>query len=95
MIKQNQRWLNLLNLLSDALLTFLSWFIACWIRYDWMDGTLSVDFGSGQFILILSVYCMVIVVFYYMLLVYSPKRYRRAGSEILPILFANAVCTLA
>lgn len=37
MIKQNQRWLNLLNLLSDALLTFLSWFIACWIRYDWMD----------------------------------------------------------
>ena len=95
MIKQNQRWLNLLNLLSDALLTFLSWFIACWIRYDWMDGTLSVDFGSGQFILILSVYCMVIVVIYYMLLVYSPKRYRRAGSETLPILFANAVCTLA
>ena len=95
MIKQNQRWLNLLNLLSDALLTFLSWFIACWIRYDWMDGTLSVDFGSKKFILILSVYCMVIVVFYYMLLVYSPKRYRRAGSEILPILFANAVCTLA
>lgn len=95
MIKQNQRWLNLLNLLSDALLTYLSWFIACWIRYDWMDGTLSVDFGSKRFILILSVYCMVIVVFYYMLLVYSPKRYRRAGSEILPILFANAVCTLA
>ena len=54
MIKQNQRWLNLLNLLSDALLTFLSWFIACWIRYDWMDGTLSVDFGSKKFILILS-----------------------------------------
>ena len=95
MIKQNQRWLNLLNLLSDALLTFLSWFIACWIRYDWMDGDLSIDFGSKRFILILSVYCMVIVVFYYMLLVYSPKRYRRAGSETLPILFANAVCTLA
>ena len=55
MIKQNQRWLNLLNLLSDALLTFLSWFIACWIRYDWMDGDLSIDFGSKRFILILSV----------------------------------------
>ena len=95
MIKQNQRWLNLLNLLSDALLTFLSWFIACRIRYDWMGGTLSINYRSRTFILILFVYCVVIVVFYYMLLVYSPKRYRRVGSEILPILFANAVCTLA
>lgn len=28
MIKQNQKWLNLMNLLGDAVLTFLSWFIA-------------------------------------------------------------------
>lgn len=95
MIKQNQRWLNSLNLLSDGLLTFLSWFIACRIRYDWMGGTLSINYRSRTFILILSVYCMVIVVFYYMLLVYSPKRYKRIGSETFPILFANAVCTLA
>ena len=67
MIKQNQRWLNLLNLLSDALLTFLSWFIACWIRYDWMDGILSIDYRSGKYVLILTVYCLVIVVFYYLL----------------------------
>ena len=91
MIKQNQRCLNSLNLLSDGLLTFLSWFIACRIRYDWMGGTLSINYRSRTFILILSVYCMVIVVFYYMLLVYSPKRYKRLGSETFPILFANAV----
>ncbi|MDO5546622.1 MAG: undecaprenyl-phosphate glucose phosphotransferase [Eubacteriales bacterium] len=95
MIKQNQKWLNILNLLSDALLTFVSWFIACWIRYDLMGGYAIVDYTSGSYILILTAYCMTIVVFYYMLLVYSPKRYKQVGSEALPILFANAVCTLA
>lgn len=95
MIKQNQRWMNLLNLLSDALLTYLSWFIACWIRYDLMGGTLSVNYKGRTFVIILSVYCVVILVFYYMLMVYSPKRYKQIGSETLPILFANAVCTLA
>lgn len=95
MIKQNQKWLNLLNLLSDALLTFLSWFLACWIRYDLMGGTVSVDFFGRKYILILTAYCLCIVVFYYMLQIYSPKRYKRAGSEIIPILFADGVCTLA
>ena len=95
MIKQNQKWLNLLNLLSDACLTFLSWFLACWVRYDLMGGYVSVDYTSSKYILILAAYCVVIVVFYYMLQVYSPRRYKQAGSETLPILFANAICTLA
>ena len=64
MIKQNQKWLNLLNLLSDALLTFLSWFLACWIRYDLMGGTVNVDFFGGKYILNLTVYCQCIVVYY-------------------------------
>ena len=95
MIKQNQKWLNLMNLLSDAVLTFLSWFIAGWIRFSLMDGYVSVDFTGRKYILILLAYCGAIVAFYYMLQVYSPKRYKRAGSEAFPILFANAVCTLA
>ena len=95
MIKQNQKWLNLLNLLSDALLTFLSWFLACWGQYDLMKGTVNVDFAGSRYVLILTAYCLCIVAFYYILQIYSPKRYKRAGSEAVPILFANAVCTLA
>ena len=56
MIKQNQKWLNILNLLSDALLTFLSWFLACWIRYDLMKGTVNVEFFGRKYILILTAY---------------------------------------
>lgn len=95
MIKQNQKWLNLVNLLSDAALTFLSWFIAVWIRFGLMDGQASVDFTSRRYILIMAAYCVAIVVFYYMLQVYSRRRYKRAGSEAFPVIFANAVCTLA
>ena len=95
MIKQNQKWLNLMNLLSDAVLTFLSWFIAGWIRFSLMGGHGSVHFTSQKYILIPLAYCGAIVVFYYMLQVYSSKRYQRAGSEAFPILCANAVCTLA
>lgn len=90
MIKQNQKWLNLLNLFSDALLTFLSWFIACRVRCDRMGG-----YTDAGYVWILLAYCLTIVAFYYMLEVYSPRRYKQAGSEALPILFANGVCTLA
>ena len=95
MIKHNQKLLNILNLLSDAVLTFISWFIACWVRYDLMDGTVSVDFTSSKYIAILLGYCLTIVVFYYMLQVYSPRRYKQVGSEFAQIIFANAVCSLA
>lgn len=95
MIKHNQKWLNLLNLFSDACLTFLSWFIACWIRFDLMDGYVSEDYSGIRYILILTAYCLAIVVFYYMLQIYSPRRYKQAGSEAPPILFVNGVCTLA
>lgn len=85
MIKQNQKWLNLMNLLSDAVLTCLSWFIAVWIRFPLMGGHVSVDFTSRKYILIMIAYCAAIVAFHYMLQVYSPKRYKRAGSEAIEI----------
>ena len=95
MIKQNQKFLNILTLLSDALLTFLSWFLAFWIRYDLMGGYRTVDYTGGRYLLMIVAYCLCIVIFYYMLQIYSPKRYKKVGSETLAILFANSVCTLS
>ena len=38
MIKQNQRILNMIHLLSDAFLTVLAYFAAIGIRFGMMDG---------------------------------------------------------
>ena len=46
MIKENQRLLNQLNVLSDGALVFLSVFPAYWIRFCLFDGTPSFPLRS-------------------------------------------------
>lgn len=95
MIKQNQRILNVINLVSDAGLTCLSYFLAISFRFDLLDGSWSVDLHSVHMLRLVIVYCLVQVVVFYMMRVYVPQRYNRAGREILAIITGNAVCMLA
>lgn len=95
MIKQNQRWLNMANLLGDAVLTYISYIIAVWIRFDLLGGNWSVDMTSGFFLALMFGYCFVIAGCYYFLQVYSSGRYKRTFAAAFMIIAANAVCTLA
>lgn len=94
MIKQNQRILNIFNLLTDALLTFLAYFAAVFVRFTALKGTWSVDLLSASYIYLIAGYCIAEVIVFYILRVYVPQRYNRLGSEILAIISANAVCLL-
>ena len=94
MIKQNQRILNMIHLLSDAFLTVLAYFAAIGIRFGMMDGTWSINLRSMEYMQLLALYCGAELILFYMLRVYVPQRYRRAGQELLSILLANAVCLL-
>lgn len=94
MIKENQRILNLFNLFSDVLLTFLAYFAAVGIRFGIMDGTWTVDLRGAEYIQLIAVYCVAELILFYMMRVYVPQRYRRVSQELLSIFLANGICLL-
>ena len=94
MIKQNQRILNILNLLSDVVLTFLAYFVAVEIRFRLLDGIWSVDLLSSEFLQIILAYCFAQLGLLYMLGAYVPQRYRRVRYELFAVIYVNALCML-
>lgn len=94
MIKENQRILNLFNLFSDVLFTFLAYFAAVGIRFGIMDGTWTVDLRGAEYIQLIAVYCMAELILFYMMRVYVPQRYRRVSQELFSIFLANGICLL-
>lgn len=94
MIKQNQRILNILNLLSDVVLTFLSYFAAVEIRFRLLDGIWSVNLLSPEFLQIILAYCFAQLLLLYMLGVYVPQRYRKLRYELFAVVYVNALCLL-
>lgn len=94
MIKQNQRILNILNLISDVALTFLAYYVSVVIRFRIMDGVWTIDLLSRNFLQVIGAYCMVQLLLLYMMGVYVPKRYRRIRYELFAIVYVNALCML-
>ena len=94
MIKQNQRILNILNLISDVALTFLAYYVSVVIRFRIMDGVWTIDLLSRDFFQVIGAYCVVQLLLLYMLGVYVPQRYRRIRYELFAIVYVNALCML-
>ena len=94
MIKQNQRILNIVNLISDVLLTFLAYYVSVVIRFRIMDGVWTIDLLSRDFFQVIGAYCVVQLLLLYMLGVYVPQRYRRIRYELFAIVYVNALCML-
>lgn len=94
MIKQNQRILNILNLISDVALTFLAYYVSVVIRFRLMDGVWTIDLLSRDFFQVIGAYCVVQLLLLYMLGVYVPQRYRRIRYELFAIVYVNALCML-
>lgn len=94
MIKQNQRILNTFNLFSDAALTFLAYFAALAVRFEFLKGFRSVNLQSKQYLLLIAAYCIAEVIVFYLMRVYIPQRYSRVTGEIMAILMSSAICLL-
>ena len=43
MIKRNQRIINFLNMLSDGVIIVMSYFVALFIKFNLLDGVVSID----------------------------------------------------
>lgn len=96
MIKRNQRYFNLLNMLSDAALIFLSYLIATYIRFDVMYGeapSLWQAWNEECFI-VATVYSVVIVVMNYFVHLYTAKRTQAIAGVVLRIMSVNMLGVL-
>ena len=84
-----------LNIASDALLTFLSYLCAIWLRFDVLKGIVSVSPWSSDFVITAALYSAVIVGVYGAARLYSTERsLRPAGFAAIPIINGFGVLIL-
>ena len=94
MIKQNQRIINFLNIASDTALIFCSFYIALYIRFEFLHGHTSLEVLSARYALTVAGYSLLVVLIYAALKMYGSYRFKEPGSEIATILLVNAVAVL-
>ena len=94
MIRRNQQIRNVVNALADVFLIVLSYFLALGLRYDLMNGIVSVPVRSGSFILLALGYACLAVMGYALLHLYRLDKLQSAGVESIRILAVNTLGTL-
>lgn len=94
MQKRSKRTLYI-NIVSDALMTFLSYLCAIWLRFDVLGGVVSVSPWKIDFVITAAVYSAVIVGVYGAARLYSGERsLRRTGFLAIPIINGFGVLIL-
>ncbi len=61
MIKENQRLLNQLNILSDGFLVFCSMLLAYWVRFYVFDGSISISLRINIFLAVIAAIVCIII----------------------------------
>ena len=96
MIRKNQRLINGLNLLSDLVLIFFSYFAALFTKFFLIErhnGTL-VWFSESLYWGVALAYSALLVLVYYFVGLYGSYRFTKAESEIFTVLIINGVGVL-
>lgn len=94
MIKQNQRFINFLNIVSDAMLVFFSYYAALYLRFRLLHGDVNATFFSKRYACIVAGFSVFVVLLYIALRMYGSYRFKKPGSEIKTVLLVNAVAVL-
>lgn len=94
MIKQNQKIINFLNIVSDAVLIFAAYYIALYVRLELLHGWSALKLFSFSYAFIIAGYSLLVVLIYAALKMYGSYRFKEPGSEIATILLVNAVAVL-
>ena len=89
MIRENQRFLNHLNMALDALLVFLSWPVSFWIRFYVLHGIPSVPLD--RYILAAALLAPVHVLIYAFFGMYESVRKKRLYQDLGRIFWANTL----
>ena len=95
MIKKNQRIINFLNIVSDAVLIFLAYYAALFVRLELLHGYTQLKLFSIRYAGIAAGYSIVVVFAYLALRMYGSFRFREATGEIATILLTNGITVLS
>ncbi len=94
MIRQNQRFLSLLSMLTDAFLVFIAYPAAVYVRFEVLNGLLGLDMLGAPYLTLIGLYAAVFVFALGCTGLYSTHRARSLGSGTVLILALNAVGAL-
>ena len=82
MLRRNQEGLKIANILSDLLLIAIACLFAWRIRYDVLDGIVSVEASGSSMALMIAAFSAVSVFLLYVANIYAPQRLRKAGVRV-------------
>lgn len=91
MIKRNQKLINILNMLSDCMLIFFSYYLALFFRFVVLDGKISLILWEYPYSLAMAIYSLFIVFIYRVCRMYGSYRFKAMGEENLTILSINGL----
>lgn len=94
MFNDNQRLINLLNMITDGIVISLSYIVSLIIRFQYINGKISVDMYDKPYIVLSIIYGIVTVFVFYLLRMYGTYRFTSYINEIFTIIFANGICML-
>lgn len=94
MIKRNQVFLNWINILSDAVLVFVSYLISIYIRFVILQGEKGDDMLERRIIAFVVAISFVTAFAYYLSHLYRSQRMKKMGSASAKIVTINGFATL-
>ena len=94
MIKKNQSKINFLNAFLDFILITVSAFAAMTLRFEVLNGVVTISYTSSTFALGTILYSILMVGMYYISGLYAPFRFKRVGVDYLKIVILNLFGTL-
>lgn len=94
MIRKNQRILNGINVLLDVILIYLAYVLSVFVRFDVMDGKVSIELAGTKMLIIAAFYSIIVVFLFYLFHLYQSQRLKNIGKAFLIIYIVNGVATL-
>lgn len=91
-MRKNQTLINAINRAADAVLIFLSYFLAAYLRFDvlWVHEVNMQLLGGAKFLAAVGLYSVGLVGVYTALRMYGTRRFARVSREVCTILAVNA-----
>ena len=94
MIKRNQKLIRTLNYLTDAVLIYISYYIAVYLKYIIIDGLVETWAASRSFTLFIICYSLLLPGAYYAFRIYAQRRFAEEAGEYFNIVLVNLIGTL-
>jgi Undecaprenyl-phosphate glucose phosphotransferase len=96
MIKENQRFLNIFNAVSDGCLTFAAYLLAAMVRFDILEGGIAAStfMMTPEYLAVAAGYSVLIIFVYAGFHLYGSHRFKQVAQEIGLIFAINSIGTL-